>query len=230
MARIINEEDYAARRNEILDAMQRLVYTKGYEQITIQDLLHELQISKGAFYHYFRSKHTLLEALIERLLEEAIRFLTPILSDLQLTAIEKLHRYFDSVASWKSAQKTYLMALLRVWYADDNTITRQKIQTASIEQITPLLVEVIRQGIQEGTLAPAHPEQAGEVILCLLQGMGESIARLMLKDQPQHSDLEYMAAISTAYNDAIERVLGAASHSIHIFDPQILQEWIKVEE
>jgi len=53
MPRVIKEEDYAARRNGILDAARQLVYTKGYEQMSIQDILDALKISKGAFYHYF---------------------------------------------------------------------------------------------------------------------------------------------------------------------------------
>ena len=53
MARIVKEEVRAVKRNEILDAASRFIYTTGYEQMTIQDILDELQISKGAFYHYF---------------------------------------------------------------------------------------------------------------------------------------------------------------------------------
>ena len=45
MARIVNEAAYAARRNAILDATQRAVETKGYEQMAIADILGELQIS-----------------------------------------------------------------------------------------------------------------------------------------------------------------------------------------
>lgn len=56
MPRVVKEEDYAARRNEILDVARRLVYTKGYEQMSIQDILDALKISKGAFYHYFDSE------------------------------------------------------------------------------------------------------------------------------------------------------------------------------
>ena len=51
MARMVNEAAYAARRNAILDAAERAVATKGYEQMAIADLLDELHISSGAFYH-----------------------------------------------------------------------------------------------------------------------------------------------------------------------------------
>lgn len=56
MARIVKEEAYNAKRNEILDIALSLVYSKGYEQMTIQDILDGLHISRGALYHYFDSK------------------------------------------------------------------------------------------------------------------------------------------------------------------------------
>jgi len=68
MARVVKDLKNAARRKDILDVAQRLVVeTKGYEGMSIQDVLDELKISKGAFYHYFDSKGDLLEALIERM-------------------------------------------------------------------------------------------------------------------------------------------------------------------
>src|SRR6266498_3912837 len=106
MARIVKEQAYAVKRNEILDVAQRLVYTKGYEQMTIQDILDDLQISKGAFYHYFDSKQALLEALIERMLQEGIQLITPIVHDPHMPALEKLQRYFATVARYKTTQES----------------------------------------------------------------------------------------------------------------------------
>ena len=98
MARTVKEESYAVKRNEIIDAAQRLVYTKGYDLMSIQDILNELKISKGAFYHYFDSKGNLLEALIDRMREEALPVVLPIVNDPDLSALEKLHRFFDTAA------------------------------------------------------------------------------------------------------------------------------------
>ncbi len=119
MARIVKEEEYAIRRNEILDAAQKLIYTKGYNQMTIQDVLDELKISKGAFYHYFNSKQALLEALIERIQMEANEMLTPIVDDPHLSAMEKLQRYFDTASKWKMARKNLMIEIMRTWYADE---------------------------------------------------------------------------------------------------------------
>src|SRR5436305_13128121 len=100
MPRIVKEEEYAGKRNAILDAAQRLVQTKGYEQMTIQDLLDDLQISKGAFYHYFTSKQALLEALIERMEEVIEPLVAVIVHDSHLSALEKLRRLFVTVSRW----------------------------------------------------------------------------------------------------------------------------------
>src|SRR5215467_4961532 len=115
MARIVKEGIYAGKRNAILDVAQRLIYTKGYEQMTIQDILDDLQISKGAFYHYFDSKQALLEALIERMQEEAAQLVSPIVGDARLPALEKLQRAFDMLNRWKTARKEFFLSLLRVW-------------------------------------------------------------------------------------------------------------------
>src|SRR5512139_475433 len=98
MARSVKEETYAVKRNEILDAAQRLVYAKGYEQMSIQDILNELKISKGAFYHYFDSKGDLLEALIERMRQDVEPIILPVVEDPRLRALEKLQRFFDTSA------------------------------------------------------------------------------------------------------------------------------------
>jgi len=230
MPRIVKEDEYALRRNEILDAAQRLVYTKGFGQMTIQDILDDLQISKGAFYHYFDSKHALLEALIERLQDEADEILVPITQDAQLSALEKLERYFATAARWKTAQKTYLLALLRVWYTDDNAIVRQKVFATAVKRITPLLSAIIRQGIQEGVLTTPFPDQVGEVVLSLVQSLGDTYARMLLSPEAEGGDLQRIQCTSAAYADALERVLGAPSGSLHLIDAATLEEWFAPQE
>jgi TetR/AcrR family transcriptional repressor of nem operon len=225
MARTVKEQEYAARRNEIIDAAQRLVYTKGYEQMAIQDILDELRISKGAFYHYFGSKLALLEALIERMQQEAEPVILPIVQDPHLPALEKLESFFDTAGRWKTARKTYILSLLRVWYADDNAIVRQKVQARMVKHFTPLLAQVIRQGIQEGVLTTTYPDHVGEIVLSLLQDLGDAFVEVLLSGAPECDDLQHAESIVAAYNDALERVLGAPGGSLNLIDAETLQEW-----
>ncbi len=223
MTRIIKEP--TVRRNEIIAAAEGLVYTKGYEQMTIQDILDALHISKGAFYHYFDSKQALLEALIDHMIQIVVPLLAPIANDPHLSALEKLNRFFNTAARWKSAQKIYLLNLFRVWYDDDNAIVRQKMFAATIKQAGPLLGVIIRQGVQEGVFSTPYPDYAGDVALLLLQTGGDSVARMLLTTEPQRNDLEFARNAVAAYTDSLERTLGAPQGSIHIVDDEILKVW-----
>lgn len=51
-----------ARRGELLAAAEKLFYTKGYENTSVQDILDAVGFSKGGFYHHFDSKLAVLEA------------------------------------------------------------------------------------------------------------------------------------------------------------------------
>ena len=225
MARIVKEEAYAVKRNEILDVAQRLVYTKGYEQMTIQDMLDDLQISKGAFYHYFDSKQTVLEALVERIGERAVQLLLPIVHDPLLPALDKFQCYLATLNRWKVGQKAFFLALLRVWFTDDNAIVRQKLRATAILEIAPLLTEIIRQGVQEGVMTTIYPDQVGEVIAALAQDAGESVGVLLLSFDPKRDDMQRVKRTVAVYTDAFERILGVPAGSLTLVDDQTLKEW-----
>jgi len=225
MARIVKEEEYTLRRNEILDSALRFVYSKGYEQMTIKDILDDLHISKGAFYHYFDSKGAVLEALVARLIDEVEPLLLSTVQDPSLTALDKLHRYFNTAVRWKSTKKDLMLALLRIWYADENAIVRHKMFTATLERITPLLTEIVRQGVREGVFKTEYPDYACQVNVYLLQGLSETFVNLLLSGVPEAVTLQEAQVIFKAYNDALERVLGAPKGAIKVIDLNALKEW-----
>lgn len=229
MARTVKPEEYAEKRNEILNVVRRLVYTKGYVQMTIQHILGELQISKGAFYHYFDSKEALLEALTQQMMDEAEAIIIPIVDDPNLTAIEKFQQFFTSISSWKATQKALVVAVMRVWFADDNVIVRQKISLLMTRRIAPLFGSIVRQGIQEQTFSTPHPERAGEVILSLMTGMQNAIGMLMFASETSadpHVQRDEIIATYDVYLDAMERTLGASPGSLFRVDAETVQMWI----
>lgn len=225
MARMLNKEDYETRRSEILEAAQRLVYIKGYEQMSIQDILDELHISKGGFYHYFDSKQALLEALIERMAGQVIQLLNPLVQDSQIPAPDKLCRVFDTASRWKTNRKDVLLTLAKVWYADKNALLRLKSQAALLPQITPLITSIVIQGVGEGLFHTDYPEEASRIIFSLLQSFGDSMIPLMLEEKPQPDVLVRLEALSASHQDAVERVLGAEPGTLPLFDITILREW-----
>jgi AcrR family transcriptional regulator len=233
MARTVKPEAVAAKRKEILDATQRLVFTKGFEEMSIQDILDEVRISSGAFHHYFDSRQALLEALIERIRQESEQPLLPIIHDPNLTAIEKLQVFFDTLDRLRIAHKVDVVELAQIWYTDSNAIVRQKVDEAIFAQRSPLLTEIVQQGVQEGSFTIPYPEKAGEILLSLLQGMGNTHAQLLLSLNQEEADRRSNEEIITdiiethaAYMDAIERVLGTVPNALYRTDPEAVDVWV----
>ena len=54
----------------ILDAATHLFVEKGYDATSLQDIINETNLSKGAIYHHFSSKEEIFEAISYRIGEE----------------------------------------------------------------------------------------------------------------------------------------------------------------
>lgn len=230
MPRTVNVDERLAKRNEILDAAHRLVLAKGYERMTIQDLLAELHMSSGAFYHYFASKPEVLDALVERIKQESAAPLARIVRDPALTAVEKLRGFFATLDQLRVERRAAVLELLQVWYDDSNAIVRQKVEAATVAWRAPLIAEVARQGVREGVFASAFPDQAGAIIVGLAQALGAAHARLMLDFAGDPDERRFVAealALHVAYVDAIERVLGAPEHTLPRADGAAAKRWIR---
>ena len=180
MARTVNVAEHAARRDEILDAAQRLILTAGYERLTVQDILNDLQISKGAFYHYFDSKPAVIEALTARLVSDSERALAPIAKNPGMGALEKLQAFFGEIIRWKSERQNLFVAMLPVWYAPDNLAFRLLVDRESAKRLAPLLSAIVRQGVDEGQFATAYPDQAGAIIFAVIQALQDAMAQRLL--------------------------------------------------
>jgi len=225
LARTVKEEDYIARRSEILEASYRLVYTKGFDQMTVQDIIDDLRISKGAFYHYFNSKSGVLEALVERIVDEIEPELISIVKDPQRSALEKLQDYFETANRWKSARKSLMLSLLKVWYADENAIVRQKVFNSTLKRITPWLTMIIQQGIAEGVFNTKYPEYICRMNVYLLQGLSDGFIEFLLVDNTDESQVIKAKQILAAYTEALERILGAPNGSIQLMEDSTLEQW-----
>jgi len=62
-------------RKLIVEAANQLFYTKGYNQTAFSEVAKAVGIPKGNFYHYFKSKDDLLEAVIDERLAGIRRML-----------------------------------------------------------------------------------------------------------------------------------------------------------
>jgi AcrR family transcriptional regulator len=225
MARTLDREAHALRRDEFIDAAQRLIASKGYEQMSVQEMLDELGASKGAFYHYFDSKEALLSAVVERLTDAGVEATRPVAEDPTLTAVEKMDRLFSTVAAYKAARKDLLIALLDVWFSDANVMVRDRFRRGMVDRLTPLFAGIIRQGQTEGTFVEGDPTDVARVLVSFMQGVNEQASDLFLARQAGRITFDEAERALATTAGAFERILGLPGDTLTMLDRETLITW-----
>ena len=89
MPRVIKHPDI--RRAELLDRATSLFLQHGYDNVSLNDLIADAGVSKGAFYHWFPSKDALIAALTERSARQAFAAVEQALTVCGSDALDRLN-------------------------------------------------------------------------------------------------------------------------------------------
>ena len=225
MPRTVNVQVHKVRRDAFLDVAQRLIQTKGYEQMSIQDVLDELETSRGALYHYFDSKQALLDGVVDRFADGAMSAVAPILADPHLPALRKLEKVLGGIASFKAERKQLVLAIMEVWNSDGNALVREKLRRLAARRLEPILAAVIRQGMDEGIVTSNSPDEMARVLMYLIQGYQELAGEHFLARQAGTISFEVVLRTYAAFTEAFERILGIPPGSVTLTDEPTLRYW-----
>ena len=225
VVRTLDPVAHAHRRDIFVGAAQRLMQTKGYARMSIEDVIGAAEASKGAFYHYFDSKAALREAVMERMTDQAMVLIRPLLDDPNLSALQKLQGFFAGIARWKGERTELLTGFLEVWMADENAPVREHYRQLIVKRVTPVLASIIEQGRAEGTFSVTDPRATARVAVSLILGANETATELYFARRANAIPFEAVEPQLRAFSDALERVLGIPPGSWPIVDPAILRHW-----
>lgn len=210
-------KDYDERKNEILDVAQRLFYSVGYDQTTVNAIIEDIGIAKGTFYYYFKSKLDLLENMIDRMALQIMGAIKPII-DAETGAVEKLRNFYNTTVAIKIENREMLIQGMKVMYRDENLITHHKMIQKYLEKFGSVYSRIIRQGVQEGIFNTPFPDDTGELIMQLLFSMGDAFAKLFLELDEKPENLKIIEKKIRIYENATERILGAKEGSLKLWD------------
>lgn len=96
------------RKEEILNTAERLFNEKGYNNVTVTDIINEIDVVKGTFYHYFKNKEEVKNILINRYLDKEIKNMTTILNNKALTTIDKIKEMVYEIISLMHREETLM--------------------------------------------------------------------------------------------------------------------------
>ncbi len=184
----LRSEREARRRQEfrqsIMQAAERIMTTRGYTALTMDDVAREAQFSKATVYHYFSSKSNLV---LELFLDYFDRFYKEILRIKAESAEikEKLrqiinyylhfHREKESLSRILMVDKFFLQKMRL--FAGQKAASFSRIKRDPLAELksqrNKILKEVaamIGEGIEKGEIRSLDPAEATQLIEALLQG------------------------------------------------------------
>src|SRR5665647_1171720 len=62
----IKEQEKEQRRNYILDVAEKLFFSRGYDDVSMDDIANEVELNKATLYLYFKNKESLFFAIVLR--------------------------------------------------------------------------------------------------------------------------------------------------------------------
>lgn len=209
------------RRARILDAAQGLFFSKGWDDVTIADVLDTAGLSKGGFYHHFSAKEDLLDAVVERFTSEALASAEAARAATSGDALTKFNAFLAATNRWKAAQAPGLKFFLEAMLRPGNDLLFHRISIASNAAARPVLQEIIEEGVREGGFDVPDAALVTEAILAL--SIGRRAAMEQALAAARAGDLDAATAKLCARMEGegalVDRLLGLAPGSVHLAEP-----------
>lgn len=206
-------KDYDERKNEILDTAERLFRTKGYEKCTINDILQEVGIAKGTFYHYFKSKEEVIDAVVWRYTCIVTSSAEEILMLENIGPVEKLMRSFMAMQITNNIDGDMLDDIHKI----ENALLHQKTLSQLVTTMAPILVKIIEEGIEKKVWSCKYPLEYMQIFL---------VASLTLTDQGIFElNVDSQMKIMIAMISMLEKMLDVTENSfVNLF----IQNWGRI--
>lgn len=147
---------------KILDASLKLFLEKGYEETTVLDIISEMGgLTRGAFYHHFKSKEEVFDALCEKLFYESNPF-EKAKSHKELNGLEKL----KCVLSTSFDETEYhQLSMASMQLMGSPAFLKKLIE--SNQELAPMYQELIEEGIKDGSIKTEHAKLLAELFVLL---------------------------------------------------------------
>lgn len=165
------------RRNQIIDAAEKVIFSKGLEQSTMDEIAEEAELSKGTLYLYFKNKNELYLAITQRgsdLLNE--RFTKVFADDHDHTGLELIRFMGKSYLDFVQNYPDYFRAFM--YYESLTDVEElQKSEFAQTceenrNEALNFMIRALQIGMQDGTIDNSYdPKELAVVIWSSTRGI-----------------------------------------------------------
>ena len=201
------------KKDQILDTSLQLFMKKGFDATSISDILSQLDIARGTLYYHFESKEAIMDAIIERLLNQVLEKIEKLMTNDSLSQTEKFMGFFTSI---NLTQLTGDEEIVDYFNQPKNALFHEKSNRLLIKKLSSVLAQIISEGMESGLFDTPFPAETAELILVGITGFVDS------KDSPADEDSMNHRMESFLYNAA--RMLGMSQSGLDGFKKLFLSK------
>jgi len=199
------------RKSALLDIALDLFSAKGYIDTPIQEIISAAGVSKGAFYHYFKSKEEVLDQIIDRYIIEIIELSNRIADNPKLSALEKYKLLFTEIQLKRAANREKFKFLLKMLLSEKNCLFINRYTEKSIRMTISPYSKILAQGMREGIFKINNPEETAELIIRFGTLYRTKLSKIYEQVSNTPEIKKEIPGLIEFMQDTVERLLGVTS-------------------
>ena len=193
----------------ILDAAEKLFWEKGYETTSLQDIINETKLSKGAIYHHFVSKEDIFVQVCERISRKNEKLLQAVRDNKSLNGHEKLREIFRTAALADGQER---MLGMMPYLVDSPRFLVMLIRDIYDDIVPYYIRPILEEGLADGSIRTEHPAQLAEALMML--------CNIWMHPAFQPTSPEAVRARCRLYNE-MSGVFG-----LHLLDDDLIEAFV----
>lgn len=182
------------RKKELLKIAYDMFLTRGYENTRVEEIIEKAQIAKGTYYYYFESKEQMLEEVIDMMIDNETEMAKQVIA-MDISVPQKIVGILASIKPTEAEQP-----VKNALFQPENVLMHYKVRQKLINVLTPLLSEVIVEGVNEG------------IFEC--ENIPERVKMLLIISDSTFNEGSFSEKDISVFIDMTEKLLGAENGSM----------------
>ena len=158
------------RKDQIMNAAQFVVASKGYDQARMDDIVEKAQLSKGAIYWYYKSKKDIYLSLIDYWFNEYSAGVLKSLEDKDSSS-EQLKSLFDYFVDQFDKNPDTFKIMVEFWRTSGLDVDFNNKLQEIYSQFLEYIIDIIKNGIDSGEFKEVDPRITALSILINIEGI-----------------------------------------------------------
>ena len=149
----------------LLETATQLFSENGYEATGVRDILQTSGVSTGSFYHFFSSKESIFEAVIERYLQGYTERIGSIFTNEDKSFSARINLFFEEL---KKTSDGYYHKLQGYHMHESMQLL---LHEQTLRRIHPYIRDALDTGIRNGSIRPCLDADAATLATVLIRGV-----------------------------------------------------------